>query len=938
MSARSACADAHRAGFRGVLAAAALALGVTVPQALLAQTTGALAGTVRDASTHQPVAGAVVTLGDGRRGAVTDSGGLYRVREVRSGTYTITFRAIGYTAAHRTDVAVRAGETTTLDGVLQPRTTELAPVTVEAPDPVLDPLDVRTETVVGAEDLHQLPVSSLDEAIALSPGAVGGSYRGGRLGEEAFVIDGLAVKNQLDASTGGLGVSIPPDMLTEASLVTNGFSARYGQAISGVVNAITKDGGERWTGRLAYETDRPMSGTADLGLDRAVLSADGPVIGRITAVAAIDVTGRLDADPVSAPAPTDPLDPRSAVPSPLPHNGGQDLSGAAKLTIPFGHETVRVFGLRTVQDRLLYDPAYKYDLSLAPGQHVGGTLASLYWQHASAPTSRHPLISDLRLGYYSRDFVRGDVAAEPDRFFGAFSSRPIHVLDEDLARAQDTAAARSALPGYMPPALSSNTPYGVPAFFLGDGSRGDLAWNHFRELRAQLDLTFAAGSRSDVYAGIAATEQQVRTFQRAFAYADVGLNAPPTSAGSFNPLSAAAYLEAQTRLGDVAFTAGVRYDRFDARTDLPGQTAGAQQKLNPRVGISTTLRGATVTMSGGSFSQAPDYQYLVDAAFDDTTRTGRFREGNPNLGYERAWQYELSVRGRLRPGLSARAGTYIKRLDGLVASVPLGLDPDSTVFGNADFGTVRGAELRLEREMRGGWGFRIFYTLQQAKATSTSAFLLRRLITVDPATHDTIIPDRAEIPLDYDRRHTLTMIFQGQVAERAGPAIAGIRPLAGLEAAVIGRVGSGLPYTKLPETGDTSTAIPNGARLPATATVDALVRRPLRIGGARLGLYLDVRNLLNRSNVVAVRRDTGLPTPTDAEVQQLAEGAYAAHPEAIPYESPRYRRAADRNGDGFVSGPDELMPLYLAAARDYTQPIFAYGAPRQWRFGVEILF
>jgi hypothetical protein len=32
------------------------------------------------------------------------------------------------------------------------------------------------------------------------------------------------------------------------------------------------------------------------------------------------------------------------------------------------------------------------------------------------------------------------------------------------------------------------------------------------------------------------------------------------------------------------------------------------------------------------------------------------------------------------------------------------------------------------------------------------------------------------------------------------------------------------------------------------------------------------------------------------------------------------------------------MPLYLAAARDYTQPIFAYGAPRQWRFGVEILF
>src|SRR5437762_12389567 len=39
-------------------------------------------------------------------------------------------------------------------------------------------------------------------AVALSAGAVGESYRGGRLGEQAFVLDGLGVKNQVDASTG----------------------------------------------------------------------------------------------------------------------------------------------------------------------------------------------------------------------------------------------------------------------------------------------------------------------------------------------------------------------------------------------------------------------------------------------------------------------------------------------------------------------------------------------------------------------------------------------------------------------------------------------------------------------------------------------------------------------------------------------------------------
>src|SRR5207244_8074833 len=100
---------------------------------------------------------------------------------------------------------------------------------------------------------------------------------------------------------------------------------------------------------------------------------------------------------------------------------------------------------------------------------------------------------------------------------------------------------------------------------------------------------------------------------------------------------------------------------------------------------STVLRGATVVASWGRFSQAPDFQYLVDAAFDDTTRTGRFRRGNPDLGFEGAWQYEFSVRGRPSPRTSLRVNAYIKRLEGLVASVPLGVDPDSSIFGNTDF-------------------------------------------------------------------------------------------------------------------------------------------------------------------------------------------------------------------------------------------------------------
>jgi hypothetical protein len=209
---------------------------------------------------------------------------------------------------------------------------------------------------------------------------------------------------------------------------------------------------------------------------------------------------------------------------------------------------------------------------------------------------------------------------------------------------------------------------------------------------------------------------------------------------------------------------------------------------------------------------------------------------------------------------------------------------------------------------------------------------------IDPLTGDTLRRARAEFPLDFDRRHTLTAIIRGRAPEQLGPRVLGVRPLAGLEAAVILRVASGLPFTRTDSTGDSIIGLPNDSRLPSTSSLDVLVRRALRIGNVQGGIYLDVRNLLDRENIVAVRRDSGVPQPLDRQVTQMAEDAYNAHPDPIPYESPRYRGHADLDGNGYVDGRSELFPLYLAAARDYTQPIFAYGPPRLARIGVELLF
>jgi outer membrane receptor protein involved in Fe transport len=493
------------------------------------------------------------------------------------------------------------------------------------------------------------------------------------------------------------------------------------------------------------------------------------------------------------------------------------------------------------------------------------------------------------------------------------------------------------IPGLVLAGESTRTPYGVPAFFLGVGPRGNLGYNRLGETRAQLDGTF--GLRVlDIYAGGEFSAQQVRTYQRIEGALPVGGDVPPPAASAFSPRSAAGYVEGQARLEDLAVTAGLRYDQFDAASDLPGEARGSRRALSPRFAVSTVLRGATVVASFGRFVQAPDYQFLVDAAFDDTTRTGRFRRGNPHLGFETATQYELSVRVRPREALSIRIGAYVKRLDGLVASVPLGLDPDSTIFGNADAGSVRGFEVLLERELRRGVALRVSYNLQEAEATATDPFLLNRLIAIDPTTGDTVRPSRAEFPLDFDQRHTLTVVGRGKVSPDVGPEVLGVRPIGGLEAAVIFRAASGLPYTATDTTADSMLVLPNSSRLPWTSSLDLLVRRPLRLGGVDGGLYVDVRNLLNRRNVVAVRRDTGDPAPDDLTIERMAEEAYTDHPEPIPFESVRYRSHADVDGNGFVAGREELFPMYLAAARDFNQPLFAYGPPRLMRLGIELIF
>jgi outer membrane receptor protein involved in Fe transport len=301
------------------------------------------------------------------------------------------------------------------------------------------------------------------------------------------------------------------------------------------------------------------------------------------------------------------------------------------------------------------------------------------------------------------------------------------------------------------------------------------------------------------------------------------------------------------------------------------------------------------------------------------------------LGFETANQYEFQVRARPSRSIALRVGAYVKQLDGLVASIPLGVDPDSAIFGNGDYGNVKGLEVTLEREFRDWLGFRVTYVLQKADASASDARDLYRRLQITPVG-DTILPATAQFPLDYDRRHSFVALAQVRLPRAFG------RVFAGTEFGAVGRWGSGLPYSRITASGDSLLGLPNTFRLPSAATLDLFLRRTLGMERVRLGLFVDLRNVTNERNILAVRRDSGEPHATEGQIQAMAEAAYAENPQPIPYESRRYRPWADLNRDGLVSGPEELMPLYERAARDIAQPLFYYGNPRLIRFGAELFF
>lgn len=224
---------------------------------VLAGTTGKIVGKVTDAKTGEGLPGANVVLVGTKMGAATDMDGSFVIINVPVGTYSVQASMIGFQTVVATGVRSIQDLTTTQDFKLGVQVIGMKEFVVSIQRPLVEKSATTTTRLTTSREIEAMPVVRPQDVVAVTAGAVGSgnniNIRGGRRDEVGYFMDGLSIN---DAVVGGSGLNINKLAIQEVMVQTGGFSAEYGEALSGIVNVVTREGGDRLSGILRLTTDQ----------------------------------------------------------------------------------------------------------------------------------------------------------------------------------------------------------------------------------------------------------------------------------------------------------------------------------------------------------------------------------------------------------------------------------------------------------------------------------------------------------------------------------------------------------------------------------------------------------------------------------------------------------------------------------------------------------
>ena len=214
-----------------------------------AQTTGKIAGKVTDATSEEALIGANVLIEGTSFGAAAGLNGEFFIINISPGVYTLRVQMMGYETVLYQDVQVSVNRTTDVHIQMKPTVIEGEVVVVQAEKVAIKKDQTSTVRNVSSEQMEMLPVENVGQVVAMQAGVVNGHFRGGRLNEVAYLIDGVEVTESFGGA--GRAVDLEPEAVQDLEVITGTFNAEYGKAMSGIVNAVTKGGDVKFHGSFS---------------------------------------------------------------------------------------------------------------------------------------------------------------------------------------------------------------------------------------------------------------------------------------------------------------------------------------------------------------------------------------------------------------------------------------------------------------------------------------------------------------------------------------------------------------------------------------------------------------------------------------------------------------------------------------------------------------
>ncbi|MBD3225316.1 MAG: TonB-dependent receptor plug domain-containing protein, partial [Caldithrix sp.] len=548
---------------------------------LMAGTTGKIAGTIEDKSTGDPLPGANVILKakmvdgeqvdmDRPRGASTDVEGRYFIINVRPGVYVLEASFIGYQTVVKTNVKVEVDRTTTVNFQLleQSLTSEEILVTAER-DPLVTKDRTSASAKVSGDDIEALPVEDFGEVVQLTAGVTTGlggdiHIRGGRSSEIQYYVDGIAVSNPFNNN---IAVPVENNAIQELEVISGTFNAEYGQAMSGIVNIVTKEGTEKLSGSISAYSGDFISNRTDVFYnidDKNFLAQNyfqGNLSGPVPFIPDLKffMSGKIedqqnwlygqeiflpsDSTNMSSSNPADYYIESSGDSSAVPMNPYQNYSGQLKLTWqPL--ETIKlsynIMGNRS--EGKFFSNYYKLNPNSRPTQYTWGLNHVLRFEHQL--TAR--MFYNINVAYYENDLQTYKYENPQDPRYrytykrGAFQ----------------------------------------PTFVL---STGGVDPNHFyrnnQTLSARGNFMIQAGQYNLIKMGVEARRHRLdyeyfRVIVNPTLYGDYQPRIPPLSSTDHNayvrePFELAAYIQDKIEIQDIIVNLGVRFDLFDPNSEVP---------------------------------------------------------------------------------------------------------------------------------------------------------------------------------------------------------------------------------------------------------------------------------------------------------------------------------------------------------------------------------